>query len=106
MSDQGEPEEVDHDLVLPFIVCKSKGGPYDDDSFSAGFAIGTLWLQLGSQMNAGIVGRFYQLPSGVFRNEVLPQVDLIAMHFGLVTHFEPYDDEWTTVRFTRSEETP
>lgn len=29
-------EEQEYDLVMPFVVCQSQGGPYDDDAFVGG----------------------------------------------------------------------
>jgi len=88
-------EPVDRSLVMPFVVCQSKGGPYDDSSFTAGFAAGMLWIQLGlGELGLG------RLPEPqAMRNDLLPQVDLIAMHHGWTTRVEPYDDEWAMVEF-------
>lgn len=37
-----QPEDDSYGLVYPFVVCQSQGGPYDDDSFVAGFALGRI----------------------------------------------------------------
>lgn len=42
MSDPDRPEPEAMTLVVPFIVCTSKGGPYDDDSFVAGYQAGAV----------------------------------------------------------------
>lgn len=39
-------EEPELSLVMPFVVCTSEGGPYEDESFVAGWDLGTLDARL------------------------------------------------------------
>lgn len=85
--------EVEHGLLMPFVVCESKGGPYDDGAFCAGFKAGEIWRLLA----LGLV-----VPHRDVRAALVPQ--LIAMHFGYRMEAEPWDehpDEWSYVTFTR-----
>lgn len=66
-------------LVMPFVLVKSNGGPYDDQAFAAGMACGQLWTELHTLSAHGALPR----PRYV-RPEHVAQLDLIAMHFGYV----------------------
>lgn len=80
-------------LLMPFVVCKSKGGPYDDESFVAGFQASHLDTKLMSA------------PDSLFwtvYTALVPQVDLIAMRHGYTAVYEPTEySEWTQVALTR-----
>jgi hypothetical protein len=79
-------------MEMPFILVKSEGGPYDDDSFAAGFTAGRLF-----SMPANLL--VIESPHTVHR-ELLPQLDLVAMHHGLTTVVEEIgDDAWVTIAF-------
>lgn len=84
-SDNGPME-----MLVPFIACRSQDGPFDDDSFVAGWSMGQLWAALSlrplihyATVNAALVD----------------QADLIAMHYGLSMEVEPSDDEWVCLIF-------
>lgn len=64
-------------LVMPFVVCKSNDGPYDDDSFTAGWHCAQIdWaLQVGELTGATRFGF-------TVRTASLPQFDLIGMRRG------------------------
>lgn len=64
-------------LVLPFLPVTSRGGPYDDDAYTAGFEMGMLHSQLGSPAVAPWGTLLVTLHTG---NRA--QADLIAMHHG------------------------
>lgn len=90
------PDEPTYGLVMPFVVCASKGGPYDDEAFVAGAEYGQLHslLALSPPSHEAYV-----------RSKSVPQLDLLAMHFGYTFTAEPWDehpDEWTKVAFTRT----
>lgn len=77
-------------LVLPFIACESKGGPYEDVSYVAGFQTGTVYAALGAIKSVG--GSSY----GIIAYRTLgAQLDLIAMHHGftIITHQTMFSDE-------------
>jgi hypothetical protein len=90
-----EPQE--YELVLPFVACRSKGGPHEDEPFVAGFECGSIDARLA-----------YERPDRLnvtVRRDSLAQLDLIAMHRGYRMHdvyiVRPGDEEWTVVTFSR-----
>lgn len=94
MSDE-EPDEGSYGLVMPFIVCTSQGGPYEDQAFVAGYTAGNLESLLAQEPLH--VETYVPTP-------LTPQVDLLAMRFGYRFESEPWDehpDEWTRVEFTK-----
>lgn len=99
------PELHDHDdeeleLVMPFIVVTSVGGPFDDDAYVAGFEMGKLDALLGDYLRAGVE------VEEVVRTENVPQADLIGMRNEWAMEHRPSaltPDVWSHVRFTRIE---
>jgi len=86
------------DLVMPFLVCQSNGGPYDDNSFVAGVRFGAIDAELAA---AG--GMHAVTPDFPFPTPLVPQLDLLAMSRGYTTTIEAIpgaDYEWATVTFT------
>lgn len=89
------PEETQWGLVLPFVVCESKGGPYEDHAFVAGVRYG-LWSQL------------LKLQPSEHANyepkDLVPQLDLLAMHHHYRMIVEPWEDDptnyWVLVTMT------
>ncbi len=83
-------------LVMPFVVCQSQGGPYDDAAFVAGYECALLDSVLR------------QRPDAVDQNvhsACVPQIDLIAMQHGYKLTAEPWADDpetWTVVHLVRS----
>lgn len=72
-----EPTESGRTLIMPFIVCQSEGGPYDDDAFVAGVNCGALDEELR------VLALSRATPHGRYVNpKYLPQFDLIAMEHG------------------------
>lgn len=70
-------DEGAFELAMPFVLTKSQGGPYDDEAFAAGMACGQLWTELRTLANHAATPRpRYVMP------EHVPQIDLIAMHYG------------------------
>jgi hypothetical protein len=98
-----QPEGDGYDLVMPFVVCQSNGGPYDDDAFVAGFQAGEIdqALKAATTVSAATV-RFPTV-----RTALLPQLELIAMNRGfpkvLVDRSEEYP-EWSDVTFVAAGE--
>lgn len=79
------------DLEMPFVVTASHGGPYDDDAYTAGWEAGHIdtLLQLARDLGLG-------LPELTVHRANLPQIDLIAMRYGIsVTerHFDNLPDD-------------
>ena len=70
--------ESEYGLVMPFVVCASQGGPYDDRAFVAGWECGALDQVLAVLRPYGATINRWVKP------ELLPQLDLIAMKHSLV----------------------
>jgi hypothetical protein len=99
VTDTPDPQDVNTELVMPFVVCQSEGGPYDDVSFVAGYTAGLLDADLRSAAWAR-VERGFPIPT-----PLVPQADLIAMRHGYALEATPWDDapeEWTFVTFVAS----
>jgi hypothetical protein len=93
---EGEEDEG-YGLLMPFTVCASQGGPYDDAAFVAGYTAGLLDGRLADPDNGWPIAQ--QVPSAL-----VPQLDLLAMRHGWNITSEPWGehpDEWTLVTFTR-----
>jgi hypothetical protein len=90
-------EEDGFGLVYPFVVCQSKGGPYDDSAFVAGCQFGQVAAE-AKQIPKGQSRAWYVYP------EIVAQLDLLAMHEGLHLTSEPWDEhpeEWALVTLRR-----
>lgn len=96
MADELEPE-AEYGLVMPFVVCQSQGGPYEDRSFVAG----ARYAQIEHEAATIATGRqkeWYAEP------ELVPQLDLVAMKLGLTmtsVAWTERPDEWTLVTMSR-----
>lgn len=88
-----DEDTVEFGLVMPFVVCQSQGGPYEDQAFVAGYELGLLSARLEAQPP------FLRLP---LRTDSMKQVDLIAMRHGysLTAHVCPMP-EWTDCELLR-----
>lgn len=62
-------EDFDDSLVMPFVVCRSGGGDFDDDSFLAGMYFG----RACASMEEGEIW-MASVPT-----KLVPQLDLLAM---------------------------
>jgi hypothetical protein len=95
--DEDEDAASQFELVMPFVVVASKGGPYDDEAFVAGWSC----AEIDQALNA--VAPWRATFQRTVRTEVVPQVDLIAMkHEYTLTHDDPdvdleRNDGWTMV---------
>lgn len=89
-------EMAGYELVMPFVVCASAGGPYDDAAFVAGWRLGCLDRDLAAAAAAHLPAAATARPAD------MPQVDLIAMAHGYRTVATPWaeaPDEWVCVDF-------
>lgn len=88
-------DEAEYGLVMPFVTVASKGGPHDDESYCAGYAMGLL----DARLSAG--GE--QEPETV-RESCVPQVDLLALKYGYTIQVEASEvDGWHFITFTQVE---
>jgi hypothetical protein len=95
--DPDKPEAEGYELAVPFVVCTSVGGPYDDDAFVAGFQAG----QIDQALQAASVARASEVRFTV-NAELVRQLELIAMHRGFpVMAAEAAEDApgWSFVTF-------
>lgn len=76
MSDNENEFEQNHELVMPFVTVKSKGGPHDDDSYTAGYEMGLMDARLAS------LGEWVQSCTFTIQSVNFDQADLIAMRHG------------------------
>jgi hypothetical protein len=96
-------EESEYGLVMPFILVKSNGGPFDDAAFVAGMTCGALYQELENcaPMQAVPRARYIQA-------QLVPQIDLIAMKHGYQLRLGDYDEAsgWQHVSFDTEDGTP
>lgn len=93
--DLDRPEEDGYALAVPFVVCTSNGGPYDDDAFVAGFQAGTVDQSLKSIAAAGGDGAVFTV-----RTDLVKQLELLAMYRGFPKiEATEIDEEWSTIEF-------
>jgi hypothetical protein len=96
--------EPDYEIVVPFKVCISAGGPYDDEAFVAGFQAGQIdqALQAAATMHAAEV-RF------TVYTTLVKQLELIGMSRGFAAvQVEECDGlpEWSFISFSAGAERP
>jgi hypothetical protein len=82
---------------LPLVLCRSRGGPFDDEAFQSGWRLGDIGATLG------------RLGVSALAESIRPwerlQADLLAMAYGYSMHVEPSGDpDWLSVTFTRMRE--
>lgn len=89
-----EDRESEYGLVMPFVNVASKGGPYADDAYCAGWHMGSL--------DARLEPRWLAKVSETIRSADASQADLLAMKHGYSVRLTPSDyDEWTFAEFVR-----
>jgi hypothetical protein len=80
--------------VMPRVLCRSRGGPYDDDAFSSGWRLGAI--------GATLAGPGISALCESIRAHERVQADLLAMAYGYSMTVDPSTDpEWLSVTFTR-----
>ena len=92
---QPDPGERVHEynLLLPFLPVESKGGPYDDLAFCAGYDVG----YLHAQMRLGEEG----VITTQVRSALVEQLDLCAMESDWHMQNNGEEDDWTSVVLLR-----
>lgn len=88
-------EEPGYGLVMPFVTVTSKGGPHDDESYVAGYAMGQLDATLASGVPKHDV---------TIRADCEAQADLLAMRYGYRSVIGDVDDGWVYATFTKMED--
>jgi hypothetical protein len=83
--------------LMPFVVVKEHGGPFDAESFSAGYECGNIMRMLDQVPP--------EVPALVLtvRTANVPQIDMFAMHHGWLAAAVPYGEEayWSVMELTR-----
>jgi hypothetical protein len=95
--DEGQ-EQPGHDLVMPFLSVRSKGGPHDDDAYVAGYEMGILDALLEQQIEP-ITDRSIHADNRA-------QADLLAMRYGYVAEFGEVEDGWVSMTVRRAMSEP
>jgi hypothetical protein len=85
-----------YELEMPFVSVASNGGPYDDDAYAAGWAMGALDARLGTHPHVRPLRH-----EETVRTVDVPQADLIAMRHGYRMAAEQSQDapEWAFCEF-------
>jgi hypothetical protein len=97
---------AEYGLVMPFVAVASKGGPYDDDAYCAGWECGAIDQMLADTMQPclpiGAAQETQVVACPIVREANLAQLDLVAMRHGFVMR-RTHDtvDGWCAVEFTR-----
>lgn len=89
-------ESGEYGLVMPFVIVKSVGGPYDDEAFTVGWEMAELdaWLRAGQRHGA----------RKMIHSTAIAQADLLAMKNGYTMTAEVTQiDSWAAVTFILSE---
>lgn len=81
---------VHYNLVMPFVVTKDHGGPYDDDSYVAGWEAHAMACFM-KDIQLGVPCRI--IPMMPVRTANIPQLDLLAMRFGWTLESFPIHTE-------------
>lgn len=84
------PDEHEMTLEMPFVVCRSRGGPYDDDAFTAGFQAGNIDQALASAAASHATSVHFP----IVHTTLMRQLDLIGMRWGFPTLHTITSLEW------------
>lgn len=99
--------DSEYGLVMPFVVCKSQGGPFDDEPFVAGWRCGAVdCILFAGQPHARDVETGRVVFTFQAHEAELPQLDLIAMRRGFTMTSEPRDDGWVECTFLKNPSAP
>lgn len=94
-----EPEQDSqptiHSLEMPFVSVASKGGPHDDESFTAGWEMGGLNALLSLERD------HTHTHTQLIHAENREQAELIATHNGYTAAFTEAADGWLTALFAK-----
>ena len=108
MDDLDKPEPEGYGLLYPFVCVTSKGGPYDDQAFTAGVQVG----QIDRALTVALAAGADRLRATV-RTDLVEQLELVGMARGFpvliatqVTETAEYPamPEWTFVTFLTERE--
>ena len=93
--DRLEISEDCSNSVMPLVLCRSRGGPYDDEAFMSGWRLGAI--------GATLAGPGISALCDSIRAHERVQADLLAMARGYSMTVDPSTDpNWLSVTFTRT----
>lgn len=96
-TDPNEPAIPDgYHLVMPIVACRSRGGPFDDAPYVAGWEMGSLFQILAQSAVRAMAMSI--------RADNQKQADLIAMNAGFTMHVHGVADGWASVEFRHVED--
>lgn len=90
-------EPAEHELVMPFVAVRSRGGPFDDEAYVCGYEAG----HLAGALDAAVNQTLPKLLTVHTAN--LAQVDLVLMRYGFRITECVLDGsgEWANLRVER-----
>ena len=91
-------ESHEFDLVMPFVTVGSKGGPHDDESYTAGYEMGLLDAELAHAAPAVVERPIHAANTA--------QADLLAMKHGYRAETGDETDGWVPLLLTRNRSAP
>jgi hypothetical protein len=80
-----EAHEGESEAAFPLVLCRSRGGPYDDEAFLTGWRLGDIGATLGKPGISAVAESI--------RPRELLQADLLAMARGYMMSVEPGSEE-------------
>lgn len=84
------------ELLMPFLPVQSRGGPHNDDAYSAGFEMG----RFDGLLQAGWWPENHPLP---IHGENREQADLIAMQYGYTAEITDETEGWINMTVHRND---
>lgn len=88
-------DEKGYEIVFPFVNVASKGGPYEDEAYTAGYQMGMLHMFLQ--------GHTHIVHKTTIRTVDAKQAELVAMHNGYTSVIEVSEfDEWSYATFIKA----
>ena len=95
MGDEWEWEN-EHELEMPFTVCRSKGGPYEDEAYACGYEAGVIDAWLRQVSRYPVLASVPSVEMTVHAANV-PQIDLIAMRHAYRIEVLSEADGWARI---------
>lgn len=98
-ADDGEPDDGEYDLIMPFVTVQSKDGPHEDVSYVAGYEMGYLDAALDGSK------KWAKTSAWTIHAENRAQADLIAMHHGYTLEVTDSTtaDGWIAIVLTKAD---
>ena len=86
--DDGSP----FDLSIPFVVCESVGGPFDDAAYLSGFELGVIYARLVAAKAVDA-----HIDSVVVHDHNVPQLTILTDFLGILADAPIPDDGYSRV---------